>query len=429
MPPAGWLSFDVHSGLTTSGSYWRWPLKPQLDDPAQARKALWQAICRSVEKHLIADVPVGLFLSGGLDSSLIAAACAEVGYKPTCLTIAIDDPDRDESPYAAMLCQRYGLPHWVEPMKGDVGRDFDPRLDSLFDEPFPVSAALSAAWVSSLASRRFKVMLSGEGGDELFGGYTWHRRWLDWYGPYGKSPSPWRRPTNTLRAALGRNHMPRDPLRGYAQLLGAFPQTITESFFDPQLLVRFPAAADPGGIYAAHDQPSLHGFDRLQWLDLNLFLPNCCLVKMDRTSMAYGLEVRVPFLDKTLATLVGTIPQTIRNPKGSLKGLIKNLAHERLPPELLRKKKQGFSTPVRKWFPKPMILKDMSQRQAQGNWWKGIFNKNAPNAAAKLSGQRLWRAWHIWRWVHQQNQTGPPDSANRLQQLPKRDGDHSTVNV
>ncbi|NIO39311.1 MAG: asparagine synthetase B, partial [Burkholderiales bacterium] len=97
---------------------------------------MWQTICSSVEKHLIADVPVGVFLSGGLDSSLIAAACAEVGYKPTCLTIAIDDPRHDESPYAAAVCQHYGLPHWVEKMDADAARPFDSRLVTMFDEPF-----------------------------------------------------------------------------------------------------------------------------------------------------------------------------------------------------------------------------------------------------------------------------------------------------
>lgn len=399
LEPGTWLSFDTNSGVIHSARYWSWHMEPQIHDPEQAMKLVWQTICSSVEKHLIADVPVGVFLSGGLDSSLIAAACAEAGYKPTCLTIAIDDPRHDESPYAAAVCQHYGLPHWVEQMNADAARPFDSRLATMFDEPFASSAALSAAYIAQLAAQRFKVMLSGDGGDELFGGYSWYRSWIGWYGGAGTSMSMWRRPGNAVRALLGRPHMPADPVDGYADLMGAYTPEQMMGLFNVDLVNRHSEAASAGAVYRRLDNPGLCGFDRLQSLDVQLFLPTVCLRKMDRTSMAFSLEVRVPLLDKTLAALAGRIGVEVRNPKGVMKGLLKTLASTKLPEKVLRKRKQGFSTPIRRWFQSTSMLEEITQDMAAGDWWRGIFAPCAVQTASRLKGRSLWRFWHTWRWV------------------------------
>jgi asparagine synthase (glutamine-hydrolysing) len=397
--PATWLSFDTSTGEIHTERYWSWHIEPQINDPLQAAPLLWETICRSVEKHLIADVPVGIFLSGGLDSSLVAAACAEVGHKPVCLTIAIDDPKHDESPYAAALCRHYGLPHWVEKMDADAARLFDPWMAEIFDEPFASSAALSTAYVAQLAAQRFKVMLSGEGGDELFGGYRWYRTWIDWYGADGRHVPLWRRPGNAMRALLGRRHMPVDPLDGYALLMGAYTQDQMNSLFNIELLQSYSEAADAGWAYRQIDAPWLQGYNRLQSLDMQLFLPAVCLRKMDRTSMVNSLEVRVPLLDKTVAELVGNIDADVRNPAAALKGLLKRLARDKLPEKVLSKRKQGFSTPVRRWFPSSSIFREMAQDTAAGNWWRDVFASTAMQGASKLKGRSLWRFWHTWRWV------------------------------
>jgi asparagine synthase (glutamine-hydrolysing) len=407
LEPATWMSFDIRSGTIYTERYWVWQIKPQINDRLQARRQLWETICRSVEKHLIADVPVGVFLSGGLDSSLVAAACAEVGHKPVCLTIAIDDPKRDESPYAAALCRYYGLPHWVEKMDAEAARLFDPCLAAIFDEPFASSAALSAAYIAQLAAQRFKVMLSGEGGDELFGGYRWYRTWIDWYGEGGQNVSLWRHPANALRALSGRRYMPVDPLEGYARLMGAYTSNQIMGLFNSELLQRVSGSADAGSTYRLIDNPTAIGFNRLQCLDMQLFLPAVCLRKMDRTSMVNSLEVRVPLLDKTIASLVGRIEMNIRNPGSALKGLLKSLARDKLPEKVLTKRKQGFSTPVRRWFPPSSIFKEMARDKATGNWWCEFFSPTAMQAVSKLKGRSLWRFWHTWRWVkrHQLDRT------------------------
>jgi len=330
---------------------------------------------------------------------LVAAACAEVGHKPVCLTIAIDDPKHDESPYAAALCRHYGLQHWVEKMDADAAQIFDHCLAEIFDEPFASSAALSAAYIAQLAAQRFKVMLSGEGGDELFGGYRWYRTWIDWYGTCGHSIPIWRRPGNTIRALLGRRHMPVDPLDGYAQLMGAYTPDQMIGLFNFELLQRCPEAADAGLAYRQIDDPTLRGFNRLQSLDMQLFLPAVCLRKMDRASMVNSLEVRVPLLDKTVVSLAGRIDVNVRNPDAVKKGLLKRLARDKLPEKVLGKRKQGFSTPVQRWFPSSSIQKEISQDLAVGNLWRDMFAPSVLQVVYKLKGRSLWRFWHTWRWV------------------------------
>ncbi|OPZ31595.1 MAG: Asparagine synthetase (glutamine-hydrolyzing) 1 [Lentisphaerae bacterium ADurb.BinA184] len=280
------------------------------------------------------------------------------------------------------------------------GRDYDPRLAGMFDEPFPASAALSTAYVAALAAPHFKVMLSGEGGDELFGGYGWYRRWTQFYGADGRAPSAWRHPRNAVRGWLGRKHLPADPMRGYATLMAAFSPREMRRLVRRDLLDRFPLAADAAAYYHTLDRPELAGFDRLQWLDLHHFLPTVCLTKMDRTSMAVSLEVRVPFLDHTVADLVGRLPAALRNPQNELKGLLRRVARSRLPEKLLGKPKQGFSTPIRDWFPAAEMLAAMRRDREAGDGWRAVFAPRALEAAAAYDGRRLWRLWHTWRWVN-----------------------------
>ncbi len=128
-------------------------------------------------------------------------------------------------------------------------------------------------------------------------------------------------------------------------------------------------------------------------------IPAVCLRKMDRTSMVNSLEVRVPLLDKTIASLVGRIDVNVRNPGAVLKDLLKRMARDKLPEKVLGKAKQGFSTPVRRWFPFSSIRKEIAQDTAAGNWWCDVFAPTAMQVVSNLKGRSLWRFWHTWRWV------------------------------
>jgi asparagine synthase (glutamine-hydrolysing) len=406
LEPASWLVVDLATGAESSRRYWRWTPRPEIEDPAAAEAELWETLLKSVERHLVSDVPVGLFLSGGIDSSLVAAACAETGMKPTCFTLALDDPARDESPIAALLCRHFGLAHEVEPMDEADARPFDARLGAMFDEPFAVSSALTTAAISARASRRFKVMLSGEGGDELFGGYSWYRRWIETYGLAGE-----RRIRGAFARAFarlgGRLAPPADPLEGYADFVSAFRPEALRGLFSPEFLAGC-THADPAAAYREVDQPALAGFDRVQALDLEIFLPAVCLTKMDRTSMAFGLEVRVPFLDRKVAELSARIPPALRNPGFEPKGLLRRVARRHLPPALLEKKKQGFAAPVDRWFPRAVLLAEIDHALRGVDPASIGLNRDVRRGAARLGRRDLWRFTHTIRFLLAAHAVAPP---------------------
>jgi len=444
--PAQSLTLSLGGEDTQSCIHWSWspaparkasregeaPAEPQTSGSArlggslalpkgstkQAASRVWEAIVKSVERHLIADVPVGVFLSAGLDSSLIAAACAELGRKPTCLTIAIDDPQYDESPIAAELCKRYGFEHWVHPMGRDACKKWNDQLGKIYDEPFTASAALTALEVCAVAATRFKVMLSGDGGDEVFGGYEWYTHWLDAYGDDGRGRSVVNQAFHALREMMGKNAIPADPIEGYAQMLGGFSQREIASLFANPVNEDRSAGHAYGDIAASIREKNLSGFDRMQAMDMSLFLPDVCLAKMDRASMHHSLEVRVPLLDRDLAELVAGIDWRTRNPNNELKGLLKQIAHDKLPEAILNKKKQGFSVRTRDWFPQAMIVADIQRDMREGDWWQKFFHPQVDRGVTKLRGRKAWRFWQTWRWVKQHaNPIAPstPRQPNRLQ--------------
>lgn len=425
--PAQSISFQLTDLKTCEAIHWSWnPLQWQKENtqhevPAETNALpnsspsvrgtlpvetrIWNAIVKSVERHLIADVPVGVFLSAGLDSSLIAAACAELGVKPTCLTVAIDDPQYDESPIAAELCKHYGFEHWVHRMGADECKKWNDQIGGIYDEPFTASAALSALEVCAVASTRFKVMLSGDGGDEIFGGYEWYAQWMEHYGESGQGLSALRGAVQKIRGWAGRNALPSDPVEGYAHLIGGFSSREITSLFAPGF--KMPKASDAyAESWKAVREQSLTGFDQLQLMDINLFLPDVCLMKMDRASMHHSLEVRVPMLDRDLAELVGSIDRRVRNPNNELKGLLKRIARDKLPEVVLNKKKQGFSVKTRDWFPQEMVVADIQRDMRAGDWWQDIFNPHVDRGAQKLGGRKIWRFWQTWRWVKQQLENG-----------------------
>ncbi|MEM9414585.1 MAG: asparagine synthase (glutamine-hydrolyzing) [Planctomycetota bacterium] len=400
LAPGTWRTITLDGNTNTTHAHWQWSPRATITDADEAKAKVWQAIVHSVERHLIADVPVGVFLSAGLDSSLIAVACAELGVKPTCLTLAIDDPKYDESPIAAELCRRYGFDHWVHRMGVDESRRWNDQIGGIYDEPFAATAALTALEVCGVAAQRFKVMLSGDGGDEVFGGYHWHSEWLETYGEDGTGFTPLLRLGNTLRGLAGRRTTPVDPVAGYAQLVGALTEPEIHALFAPGVALR--QARDAyDDIDRFIQSQNLLGFDRLQCMDMAVFLPDVCLNKMDRASMHHSLEVRVPLLDRDLVECVGTIDRRVRNPWLDRKGLLKQIAQDKLPDAVLNKPKQGFSVKTRKWFPQDAIVAEIQRDMREGDWWRSVFHPRVDRGVMRLRGRTAWRFWQTWRWVRQ----------------------------
>ena len=190
-----------------------------------------------------------------------------------------------------------------------------------------------------------------------------------------------------------------DLMNEYAKMLGAYSSAELQGIFNESYLTRVGDVMHGGAIYETYDDALLTGFDRLQNLDINLFLPAVCLRKMDRASMQHSLEVRVPFLDMSVAQVEARLAIDVRNPDGELKGILRSLARKKLPAEVANKKKKGFSTPIGKWYDPADIIKTIERESQTFSHWQNIFNPLLVKNLERYSGRSLWRIWHTWRWV------------------------------
>jgi asparagine synthase (glutamine-hydrolysing) len=316
----------------------------------EATQALWLRLEDAVRSHLVSDVPVGAFLSGGLDSSTVVAIMAGAAGQPVkTFSVGFREDRYNELPHARQVARLYGTEHHellVEPSDVKVLDD----LLSGFDEPFADSSAIPTYLVSRLARQHVKVVLSGDGGDEIFAGYERytvdrHRRHLGLVGDL-RLGGPLRALSSVLPVGGGRNllynlSLPRT--RRYLDSIALFPERVLQS------VLSAPAPADGGALERLVD-PTLDPLSRLQDLDIKSYLPGDILTKVDRMSMANSLEARVPLLDHALVEFACRLPADLRMRRGETKYLLKRALAGRIPEELVTRRKQGFGVPLESWF-------------------------------------------------------------------------------
>jgi asparagine synthase (glutamine-hydrolysing) len=333
---------------------------------ASAAEALRERLGAAVKSQLVADVPVGTFLSGGVDSSAITAlAAGQVSGALNAFTIGFDDPRFDERAYAKAVADRYGVRHFVESLTKD-----DPgsvkALTDIFDEPFGDSSALPTYWLAQLARRNVKVALSGDGGDELFAGYRrylFHKREEKIRSFF---PAPLRRPLfrllaniypqldwapRFLRARQTFRELSQDAAEGYFHNVMVVDDATRKRLFSDSL------KREIGGYRAseviAEHMKKAPGNDPVsvaQYVDLKTWLVSDILTKVDRTAMACGLEVRVPMLDPDFVGWTLGLPPELKLAGGEGKIVLKKALQPLLPHEVLYRRKQGFSMPLASWF-------------------------------------------------------------------------------
>jgi asparagine synthase (glutamine-hydrolysing) len=371
LPPAHYLAVEAEDLQRAANRYWQ--LRFETDFSLSATQ--WQEAIRAkvdevVRLHLIADVPVGAFLSGGLDSSLLVASAAGLGQAPLqTFSIGFADERFSELPYARQVAARYHTRHTEEIVTPDAVALLD-ELVYHFDEPFADSSAIPTYLVSRLARRHVKVVLSGDGGDEAFGGYARYahdlkeaavRRWL---------PAPLRRAVlaplarawpkadwlpRSLRAKTLLQNLSLTADAAYANTLSICRQPLRRQLLapdvlaslnghDPDLSLRIPYASAPAG-------DALAGMIAT---DTATILPDDFLVKVDRASMAHGLEVRPPLLDHELLEMAARIPSQWKVHKGETKWIAKRAFADRLPPSSVWRPKHGFEMPVDAWLRGPL---------------------------------------------------------------------------
>jgi len=361
LPQGHALTFDVPTGATRTWQYWSLPpFSPSEASDEELVAELERLLCDSVRLRLISDVPVGIMLSGGVDSSLIAAMAARVSsHRIKTFTISFPGHGTfDEAPYARSVARHFDTDH-VELAAEPATVDLLPELARQFDEPIADSSMVPTYLVSKLIRREATVALGGDGGDELFGGYYQH----SWVQQQGRTGDWIPRPLQRLaRSAVSRLLPVGTTGRNYALGLTApSPYNIVQFnvMFDADarrrllapLGVRIANQGGPEAYKAALCGDRATALQQATALDFRTYLVDDILTKVDRASMLCSLEVRAPFLDARLIEFAfASVPDRLRATARERKVLARMLAARVLPADLDLTRKQGFALPLAKWF-------------------------------------------------------------------------------
>ncbi|MBP8215675.1 MAG: amidotransferase 1, exosortase A system-associated [Propionivibrio sp.] len=371
LPPACTLLVKRGQALREPREYWdvRFTLDRRIGE-AEAFEELTARLNESIRLRLMSEVPLGAFLSGGVDSSAVVALMAGLNSDPvnTC-SIAFSDPAYNEAEFARQVAERYKTNHFVDTVESD---DFDliDTLARLYDEPYADSSAIPTYRVCQLARKHVTVALSGDGGDESFGGYRRYKLHMMEEGMRSALPLGVRRP---LFGMLGRVYPKADwaPRVFRAKTtFEAMARTSVEAYFHSMSLIRDPERsrlysdsfrAELGG-YSAIDVFNRHaaraGTDDplglIQYIDLHTYLVGDINTKVDRASMAHSLEVREPLMDHPLVEWLATLPSTLKLKRGEGKYLLKKAMEPYLPRDIMYRPKMGFAVPLARWFRGPL---------------------------------------------------------------------------
>lgn len=378
LPPAHRLCFDLCSGRVETRRYWSPPdlapdLKANLGALADELEAL---LTDSVRRQLVADVPVGVMLSGGVDSSLVTALASRACRGVRTFNVSFPGAGRlDEAAHARLIADHFGTEH-TEIVAEAASVDLLPRLARQYDEPVIDSSMVPTYLLSRQIRQHCTVALSGDGGDELFGGYSHYDRLLKLQRRAGALPLPLRR---GLRAAATHALPIGVKGRNWLQAVGAdftCEVPLIACYFDVRQRARLlngrargPAVAEAEVVRATPAAGDL--LQRATRLDFATYLPEDILVKVDRASMLESLEVRAPMLDRrVLEFAFGRVPSSLKTTAGGRKLLLKELARRLLPPQFDRQRKQGFSIPIAHWL--------------DGGAWRNFFRSTLLDAGDSL---------------------------------------------
>jgi asparagine synthase (glutamine-hydrolysing) len=397
------------------------------EEPAEAlAEELRERMRDSVRAHLVSDVPVGVFLSGGVDSSLLAALAAEESSEPLrTFTIGFEERSFDETAGARKVAERYGTDHHELVLRPQPERLLR-ALAEVFDEPFADSSALPTYLVSELASREVKVCLSGEGGDELFGGYYTYAADLlaARLGPLARLARPFAELLPSSNARVSFDYKAKRFTRG-AHLPPLERHHAWKEIFSPELRYELRGSRnsfDPVDLlrarFAETDRAEM--LTRLQDVDLGSALVDDLLVKTDRSSMAHSLEARVPFLDTVVTGLALALPRRLKVSGLNKKILLRRAAEPLLPREVVHGKKRGFSIPAAAWlrgelepFAREVLAPAVLRRQ--GFFAPEVITRLLERHVARKEdlSRQLWGliAFTLWYEGHVEKEPGPLSSA------------------
>lgn len=385
---------------------------------AEALQGLEARLSEAVALQQISDVPIGAFLSGGIDSSTIVALMQAQSILPIrTFTIGFDDLQYNEAVHARAVARHLGTDHTELYVTPEEARAVIPQLPMLYDEPFGDSSQIPTFLVSHLARRSVTVSLSGDAGDELFGGYNryaWTRKLLKVPAPLRRtlavglsalSPAQWDRIYSAMEPMLPSSlqvRMPGDKAHKLSQVLAvdsdvSVYQSLVSTWSNPDTVV----LGGRGAMNLSSAWDALSDFDalecRMMALDALTYLPDDILCKVDRASMGVSLESRVPFLDHRVVEYAWGLPLHMKMRNGQGKWILRQLLYKYVPKELIERPKMGFGVPIDVWLRGPLRewAEDLLSETRLER--EGFFNP-APirqKWAEHLSGQRNWQ-YHLW---------------------------------
>ena len=393
LQPAETLCIRRGEPIPAPRSYW--DVRFSLDNPMSVGDAcaeLTERLRESVRLRMISDVPLGAFLSGGVDSSAVVATMAGISGDPvsTC-SIAFDDPAFNESEFAKMVADRYQTRHYVETVKSD---DFDliDTLAALYDEPYADSSAIPTYRVCQLARKHVTVALSGDGGDETFGGYRRYRMHLMEEKMRSAMPAGIRRPVfgllgrvypkadwapRVFRAKTTFQALARDSVQAYFHSVSILRDDMRRNLFSSKFRAELAGfnAIEVFRRHAANAQTD-DPLALIQYLDTKTYLVGDINTKVDRASMAHSLEVREPLMDHKLVEWLATLPSDLKIKGQEGKYLFKKSMEPYLPRDVLYRPKMGFAVPLSRWFRGPLKQRVRDAILGSTLAETGIFNRD-----------------------------------------------------
>ena len=427
VPPGHWLEWI--DGETHAEAYWTLKLQPEANWTLEgAKEALDSQLRLAVREHLMSDVPLGVWLSGGLDSSAILHYAAQERSHLKTFSISFQGDSCDESPYFRQVAEQYGTDHH----EFDLGYDVDmvsaiEQFAYYSDEPSADAGALPVWFLSQLCRRQITVALSGEGADELFGGYLTFRADVI-ADRLQLLPAPVRRlaafAAESLPASdkkIGLEYKLRRMLRGsllspderHSYWNGTFSAGEQHAVYDRTALDKIT------DLYASYSASDTEFLTRYFWFDQAYFLPDDILYKCDRMSMAHSLEVRPPFLDHRVVELAGRFPSRLKVHGTTQKYVLRELMRDKLPSAVLTRKKEGFDIPAHKWLRealRPLLLDTITQEAVKSSGifrWEGIRAVIDDHLERRANyGYHLWGLLMLFLWMRRWKVAGAPEAAN-----------------
>jgi asparagine synthase (glutamine-hydrolysing) len=355
LEPAHYIEVDIKTNDFKKIQYWKLEIKACDDDIETAKHKVFELVHKSIDEQMVADVPVGFFLSGGMDSSTVVALASQDHNDIHTFSIGFRDKSHDETGYAQQVSDMYKTTHEKKIFDEIDTEGMLPMIKQWYDEPFGDTSCFPTFLVSKFAKENSTVVLTGDGGDEVFGGYNWYKRFekisrynIPVFGFLRRGLKPIKKQENIFGRIAKKFELQflLNDLEIYTKLMGGSIKEEKEKY---KKAWSISDDYDDYWYFRKFYKKDLDIYTRLQYLDFHTYLHDDILTKVDRVSMAVSLECRVPLLSKEIIEYSFSLKKEVRIYDDELKGIMKEAFRDILPHEIVDREKKGFSIPPSSW--------------------------------------------------------------------------------